>query len=56
MKRTAMTIVCLALCGLAMAQKEVESPIVTEKDFVWYTEQKSAWQEAVRRNPQDEHA
>ena len=30
----------------AMAQTKavkVESPIVTEKDFVWYVEQKNAW-------------
>lgn len=35
---------------------KIESPIVTEKDFVWYTEQKEAWKEAVRRNPKDEVA
>lgn len=34
----------------------VESPIVTEKDFVWYVEQKNAWKEASQRNPQDETA
>jgi hypothetical protein len=34
----------------------IESPIVTEKDFVWYVEQKNAWQERVRQNPQDEQA
>ncbi|MBP5340040.1 MAG: hypothetical protein J6Z14_12200 [Prevotella sp.] len=34
----------------------VESPIVSEKDFVWYVEQKEAWKEATQRNPQDETA
>jgi hypothetical protein len=34
----------------------VESPIVSEKDFVWYVEQKEAWKEATQRNPKDETA
>ena len=41
----------------AMAQTKavtVESPIVSEKDFVWYTEQKEAWKEVTRKNPKDE--
>ena len=43
----------------AMAQTKavtVESPIVSEKDFVWYTEQKEAWKEVTRKNPKDERA
>lgn len=53
---------CIALLTFAigmMAQTRparVESPIVTEKDFVWYVEQKNAWREATQRNPQDEEA
>ena len=56
--------IILCLVGLimslgVMAQTKavrVESPIVTEKDFVWYVEQKNAWKERVRQNPQDEQA
>lgn len=35
---------------------KVESPMVTEKDFMWYVEQKNAWKDVVRRNPSDEVA
>ncbi|MBR1447876.1 MAG: hypothetical protein IJ588_03890 [Prevotella sp.] len=57
-------VMMLCLTGLTfalgtMAQTKavrVESPIVTEKDFMWYTEQKEAWREATQRNPQDEEA
>ena len=35
---------------------KVESPIVSEKDFVWYTEQKEAWKAQTQKNPQDETA
>ena len=56
--------ITLCLTGLAfalgtMAQTKavrVDSPIVTEKDFVWYVEQKEAWREATQRNSQDEEA
>lgn len=34
----------------------VESPIVSEKDFVWYTEQKEAWKAETEKNPQNETA
>lgn len=43
----------------AMAQTKavkVESPIVTEKDFVWYVEQKNAWKEVTQKQPQNETA
>lgn len=35
---------------------KVESPMVTEKDFMWYVEQKNVWKDVVRRNPLDEVA
>lgn len=35
---------------------KVESPIVSEKDFVWYTEQKEAWKAETQQNPQNETA
>lgn len=34
----------------------VESPIVSEKDFVWYTEQKEAWKAETQRDPKNETA
>ena len=55
-------LVCMALMALsmgAMAQTKavrVESPIVSEKDFVWYTEQKEAWKAETKKNPQNETA
>ena len=52
-------ITALSLAIGAMAQTKavkVESPIVTEKDFVWYVEQKNAWKEVARQHPQDETA
>ena len=55
-----MAVVAGVVMGLSlMAQTkpvEIQSPIVSEKDFLWYTEQRSAWKEATRRNPQDETA
>ena len=57
--RLIMSLVGLAFALGMWAQKKavkVESPIVTEKDFVWYVEQKNAWQEATRKNPIDEQA
>lgn len=55
----AVCLVTLSFTLGAMAQTKavrVESPIVTEKDFVWYVEQKNAWKEITQRNPQDEQA
>jgi len=43
----------------AMAQTKavkVESPIVTEKDFLWYVEQKNVWKEVVQKQSQNETA
>ncbi len=56
MKRTVTMIACLAAMTAATAQEQIESPIVSEKDFMWYTGQKSAWQDVVRRDPKDENA
>lgn len=53
---------CLATLTItlgAMAQTKaikVESPIITEKDYVWYVEQKNAWKEVTQQHPQDETA
>ena len=56
MKRL-LLIAVLAVQGLGvMAQTKavrVESPIVTEKDFVWYVEQKEAWEAETKKNPQN---
>lgn len=49
----------MALSMSAMAQMKavrVESPIVSEKDFVWYTEQKEAWEAETQKNPANETA
>jgi hypothetical protein len=54
--------VCMALMTLsigAMAQTKaarIESPIVSEKDFVWYTEQKEAWKALTQNDPTNEAA
>jgi uncharacterized protein YycO len=45
-KRVFVALVALIMSATAMAQTKavrVESPLVSEKDFVWYTEQKEAW-------------
>ncbi len=58
-KRLTACLVGLTLALGTMAQTKavrVDSPIVTEKDFVWYTGQKEAWQKATQQNPQDETA
>ena len=59
MKRL-LLIAVLAVQGFGiMAQTKavrVESPIVTEKDFVWYVEQKEAWEAETKKNPQNETA
>lgn len=55
-------IVCMALMTLsigAMAQTRamrIESPIVSEKDFMWYTEQKEAWKALTQKDPTNETA
>ena len=45
------------LAGMAQTKAvKVESPIVTEKDFLWYVEQKEAWKALTQKNPTDETA
>ena len=59
MKRVILGIWLLTLSLSGMAQTKamkVESPIVTEKDFVWYVEQKEAWKAQTQKNPKDETA
>jgi hypothetical protein len=49
----------MAFIAGTMAQTRavrVESPIVTEKDFVWYTEQKEAWKAQTQKDPTNETA
>lgn len=58
-KRIWTTLVGLVLTlGMTAQPKavKIESPIVTEKDFVWYVKQTEAWREEVRKHPQDEAA
>lgn len=58
-RRLSICFISLAFTIGMMAQTKavsVESPIVTEKDFVWYVEQKNAWKEITKQNPQDENA
>lgn len=58
MKR-ALLIAALAVQSFGIvAQKavRVESPIVSEKDFVWYTEQKEAWKAETLKDPTNETA
>jgi len=54
-----MTLIAMAFIAGTMAQTRavrVESPIVTEKDFVWYTEQKEAWKAQTQKDPTNETA
>ena len=55
-----MALVAVTMSATAVAQAikatRVESPIVSEKDFVWYTEQKEAWKAETQQNPQNETA
>ena len=59
MKRIILGVMSVVLSVSVMAQTKavkVESPIVTEKDFVWYVEQKEAWKAQTQKNPKDEAA
>ena len=55
-------LVCLAglafALGMAAQGKavKVESPIVSEKDFVWYVEQKELWKAETQKDPTNEAA
>lgn len=58
-KKATMSIIALAITISTMAQTKavkIESPIVSEKDFVWYVEQKEAWKAETQRNPKNETA
>lgn len=58
-KRIFAALAALIMSTTMMAQTKptrVESPIVSEKDFVWYTEQKEAWKAETEKNPQNETA
>lgn len=59
-KRVCIALMAAMISVAAMAQSvkavKVESPIVSEKDFVWYVEQKEAWKKETQRNPQNENA
>lgn len=57
MKRVFVCMVLMTLSIGAMAQTKavrIESPIVSEKDFVWYTEQKEAWKALTQKDPTNE--
>ena len=59
MKRVIFCVMSVMLSFCAMAQTKavkVESPIVTEKDFMWYVEQKEAWKSQTQKTPKDETA
>ena len=59
MKRVFVCIALMALSIGAIAQTKavrIESPIVSEKDFVWYTEQKEAWKTLTQKDPTNETA
>ena len=59
MKRVFVCIALMALSIGAIAQTKavrIESPIVSEKDFVWYTEQKEAWKALTQKDPTNETA
>ena len=59
MKRVILGVWLVMLSLSAIAQTKavrVESPIVAEKDFVWYVEQKEAWKAQTQKNPKDENA
>ena len=46
-----------SLCIVAQTKAmKVESPIVSEKDFVWYVEQKEAWKALTQKDPTNETA
>ena len=59
MKRITLIATLAALTLGLVAQTKparVDSPIVSEKDFMWYTEQKEAWKARTQANPKDETA
>ena len=58
-KKIVMSVIAFTFAIGAMAQTKavkIESPIVSEKDFMWYVGQKEAWKDIATKNPQDETA
>lgn len=52
-----MALMTLSIGAMAQTKAErIESPIVSEKDFVWYTEQKEAWKALTQKDPTNETA
>ena len=50
-----MALVTLSIGAIAQTKAvRIESPIVSEKDFVWYTEQKEAWKALTQKDPTNE--
>ena len=52
-----MALMTLSIGAIAQTKAvRIESPIVSEKDFVWYTEQKEAWKALTQKDPSNETA
>lgn len=52
-----MALITLSIGAMAQTKAvRIESPIVSEKDFVWYTEQKEAWKALTQKDPTNETA
>lgn len=52
-----MALMALSIGAIAQTKAvRIESPIVSEKDFVWYTEQKEAWKALTQKDPTNETA
>ena len=52
-----MALMTLSMSVIAQTKTvRIESPIVSEKDFVWYTEQKEAWKALAQKDPTNETA
>ena len=52
-----MALITLSIGAIAQTKAvRIESPLVSEKDFVWYTEQKEAWKALTQKDPTNETA
>ena len=52
-----MALMALSMSAIAQTKAvRIESPIVSEKDFVWYTEQKEAWKALTQKDTTNETA
>lgn len=52
-----MALMVLSMSAIAQTKAvRIESPIVSEKDFVWYTEQKEAWKALTQKDTTNETA